>query len=124
MKAVSILFAVVVVVSCIGVSMTSNKKSTKARAELEEERYLRMVAEEDLTKTRKKANSFEQKVKTISKKLDSLQRLLKQTETTNVDLKTRLDRQSQLNTTLENRIQELEKAAAAQAAKAPASIGG
>lgn len=111
MKAVSIIFAIVLTVASIGIAVNASKYSNEARTELEEERYLRMVAEEDLDKATTKVSSLTSKLDSLQTKLKNVERLLDQTKASNKDLKTRIDREAKLKKDLELRIQELEKIA-------------
>ena len=90
-----------------------------AAQELNQERYLRMVSEENLQKANKRIASLESDLEKIQNKIKSFERLIEQNTAINNDLKTRLENASQVKDELEQKLKELKQVSGVPATPTP-----
>ncbi len=109
MRILSIILVVVMVVGIGALAIHYNKNAFKAQQELVQERYKRMLAEENVEKFTTKINSLEGELVRAQNRVKGSEKLLEQTKAVNDDLKSRLDKVSQIKATLEDKIKELEQ---------------
>lgn len=101
------LAAVVALLSCL-LAARYNTSASKAKLELDQERYNRMTAEESLEKVNSKASALENDLRTSEAKFKSLETLLKQTVTINDDLKSQINKVNQVKEALDKKMQEIQ----------------
>ena len=121
MRSTTVFFAIVLAVISISVSIHASKTSAQSQHQLNQERYARMVAEEELEKSKGKMISLEAELSRAQSKLGVIEKALEQSKTMNNDLKTRLDKEAQLKMALEGKIKNFEETMAQQAPSQPAS---
>ncbi|MBF0385426.1 MAG: hypothetical protein HQL27_06095 [Candidatus Omnitrophica bacterium] len=120
MKVVIILLIGILVVSSFVLAFSSNKKATGASEELNQERYLRMVAEEGLVSAKTKIGSLESEMERAKGKTQSLERLIEQKDIVLEDLKGRVNKAEKAKDELEKKVKELEAALSSNASAQPA----
>lgn len=86
-----------------------NKKASTARDSLNQERYLRMVAEENVEKSNSRISSLESELARSQKKIKTVEKLVEQTQVVNKNLESQLDKVLELKGSLESKIKELEQ---------------
>jgi len=112
---------VVVVVLMAGfclMAFSSNQTVAHIKEELNQERYKRMVAEENLNKVTLRAGTLEADLNNAREKLQSIQTIIQEGKLQTLDLKTQLESVIKAKEVLEKKIEELKGAAAAVEAKA------
>jgi len=97
----------VIAISC-GLAFRYGRYATNARADLEQERYLRMVAEENVQAFHAKLETLEAELKRSQNKIKAVEKVAEQNQAINVDLKSRLDKILEIKDRLEAKIKELE----------------
>ncbi len=122
MKNLSIFIAVLVVIITVIMGLKYNNQAQTSQAELNQERYLRMSAEESLEKANSKITSLEGELSRAQNKLNGLEKRLEQAETMNTDLKARLDKAAEINEGIKKQIQVLEDISATQPAQATGGL--
>ena len=91
MRNLGIFLSLLIAVGSVFAAYHYGKDSSRAKGELDNERYLRMTAEEDLSKAQNKVSSMESELARVSKKSVSLEKTLEQIKAVNEDYRTRLD---------------------------------
>ena len=86
-----------------------NTKADRAVSELNEERYARMVAEEDLLKAAQDLERLTKEMDSLKSQLKNHEKLLKQTQSINSDLQAQLKKAESVKASLENKISEMTK---------------
>ena len=76
---------------------------------LNQERYNRMLAEENLEKASSTINNLQSQLSATQKKIKTIETLVEQTKGMNADLKDRLDKTSKVNEQLDERVKELQQ---------------
>ena len=109
MKVLTIFLVIVVVAISGGLVIHYNQNAFHAQADLNQERYARMTAEENLEKTTSKIASLEAEVERVQNKMKSTERLMTQTAAANEDMKARLEKAARIKDELEGKLKELEK---------------
>jgi len=109
MKVVFIGFAVVLIVLSCGLAIRYNQDAGSARHELDGERYKRMVSEEKLQEAGQKVNSLSADLKRAQNKIDTMTFALDNTKAMNSDLRSRLDKASRIQSSLDRQISELQQ---------------
>ncbi len=107
MKVLLIILGVIVVATSISLSVHYHKKSFSAVNDLNEERFLRMVAQEGLDKATTRVSFLEAKISQAKKKVASIRKLADQTELINKDLKVKLEGSLDMKKSLEVKVKEL-----------------
>ncbi len=96
-------------IGALSLAVYSNQNASRHQEDLTEERYLRMVAEQNLEKASSKISGLEEEITKFKNKSKSVEKLLEQTAATNTDLKAKLDKTSRLKEELEGKLKELEE---------------
>jgi len=109
MKVVFIGFTIVLIVLSCGLAIRYNQDAGSARHELDGERYKRMVSEEKLQEAGQKVNVLSEDLKHAKSKIDRMTFVLDNTKAMNMDLRSRLDKASRIQTSLDKRISELQQ---------------
>lgn len=107
MKIVVIGFTVVLIVLSCGLAIRYNQDAGSARHDLDGERYKRMVLEERLQKADQDILSLNSNLERALNKVENITFVFKNTKAMNVDLRSRLDKASIIQTSLDKRISEL-----------------
>jgi len=108
-RLLSVFLGIVIVGVSIGVAIRSSKLAHDARSTLDQERYSRMVAQENLELARGKITSLEGKLAKAQKKISGIKKMLEGIKAYNEDLKARLERAAELKAVMDVKIKELEK---------------
>ena len=90
MKNVIILFTVSISILSVVLALRYNQSAFKASDELNNERYLRMTAEESAEQAKAKISSLEAELAGLQSKVDGLEKELEQSKAINADLEIRL----------------------------------
>jgi len=109
MKIVLIGFTIVLVVLSCSLAIRYNQDAGYARHELNGERYKRMVSEEKLQEINQKNAELSADLKRAQKKIENMTFVLENTKEMNSDLRSRLDKASRIQTSLDKRISELQR---------------
>ena len=116
-----ILIAVMVLmVGFLVMAFSSNQAVGHIKRDLDQERYKRIVAEENLSKSSAKINTLETELASTRDKIQSVQTILQEGKTETSDLKVQLERVTRAKEALEKKIEELKNAAAVPAESNPA----
>lgn len=107
MKTSTVVLSIILAVVAVFFGVQNTQKASKAVAILDQERFSRMTAEEDLQVAQAKVSSLETEIKRAQGKLKSTETIMEQTKVMNEDLKARLDKAAQIKTRLEEKINEL-----------------
>jgi len=107
MKNLLIFFAIIIGVSGITLAYSHYQKADKAKSSLNEERYLRMTAEEALTNAEAKVRSLESEFDRTQKKMQTFEKSIEQLKSTNDSLRTQLDRALQSNKAFEEKLKQI-----------------
>lgn len=108
MKNVIISVAIVIAVLGAVFSVRFAKEVQQSHQTLDQERYNRMVAEENLSVANTKLNGLETELERLQNKLKNTEKLLGETSAINDDLKARLDKAMQIKESLEQKLKELQ----------------
>lgn len=105
------LFSILIPAFIVSVALAVyfNQNASRHQEDLTQERYLRMVTEENLEKANSKINSLEDQIAKIKNKNSNVEKLLEQKAADNLDLKAKLEKTSTIKEALEGKIKELEK---------------
>ena len=111
-----ILLVVVVLMAgfCL-MALSSNQTVAHTKEELNQERYKRMVAEENLNKATLKMGTLESDLNNAREKLQSIQAIIQEGKLQTSDLKSQLESVTKTKEILEKKLEELKSAAAAVA---------
>ena len=107
MKNVFMLIIVVVAIMSIVLAVRYNKNAYKIQQDLNNERYSRMVAEENLQNATVKISSLENKLTKNQEKIQSIQTSLDRAKTTNDELTKQLKGVADDNEMMAQKIEEL-----------------
>ncbi len=108
MRLLSIFLVVIIVSVSVGVAIRSSKYSNDAKKILEQERYNRMVAEENVELANGKIASLEGQLAKAQKKISGVEKMLEELKAYTEDLKARLEKVAELKTVMEVKIKELQ----------------
>lgn len=108
MKLLSVFLIVIIIAVSVGVAIRSSKYSNDARSALEQERYSRMVAEENVELAQGKITSLEGQLAKAKKKISGVEKMLEELKAYTEDLKARLEKAAELKTVMEVKIKELQ----------------
>lgn len=100
---------VVLILLTLGLSVLLirfHEKALKADKKLEEERYTRVIAEEQVQKNNAKIASYEAQLKVATNRMERIEDILKQEKDVNEDLKRQYDKLSQTKNELEGKLQQ------------------
>ncbi len=109
----------VVAVGCFLMALTANKSASQAKQELDQERYKRFNAEQNLTDANKRVNALESEIASLRDRVQSVQTILDEGKTQANDLKAQLETMNKTKELLEKKIEDL-KASSNLPAPAPA----
>lgn len=109
MKMFITILAIVLAAAGVGLSYRYYKNAGKAINELNQERYNRMVAEENLQNTKLQVKSLEGQLKKSDQKVINLENKVEKITAINEDLKLRLDKAAEIHKRLEQKILEFEQ---------------
>ena len=112
MRILTIIIGLLLIVGVGSVAVHNNQAATVAKKDLEKERYDRMVAEENFEKANTRLSSLEAEVSRTQNKMKATEKLVEQTKAINDELKGRLNKISEIKGSLEQKVKELENAAA------------
>lgn len=112
MKIAAIGLGVILFVLSFGLAVRYNQNALNFRADLERERYARLVAEENGERVSGQIRQLETELAKIQKKMAGAQKSLDQSQLTNADLQARLEEEAALRGSLEKKMKELEGALA------------
>ena len=116
-----LLVVIVLMVGFLLMALCSNQSVGHIKRDLDQERYKRMVAEENLSKATAKISALETELSGNRDKIQSVQAILQEGKTETSDLKVQLDHVTKAKEALEKKMEEL-KSAAASAQAAPAQL--
>jgi len=103
------IYAVIIIVmfgSCF-VAINANNNAVALRRTLEQERYARISAEENLDKANRAIRALNAQLSETQVKINNIQTIIDQGQYKNEDLKTQLNDMTQLKSTLEKKIDDL-----------------
>ena len=103
-KNILVICALLTVV-CLAIAVLASRKMSLAKNGLNEERYLRMVAEEKLEKAKSKIRFLESQVQKAQKEVESREALLREDKGAIADLKISLEKARRLNDILQRELQ-------------------
>lgn len=109
MRTMTIILAFILVGVSLALAVRYNQTAVKSEKALTSERYLRMVAEENLETTKSKVESLETELSRTVNKLSVIEKTLEQSKTLNNDLRTRLKDATDRQAKLEQQVHALEK---------------
>lgn len=121
MKNLLIFFAIVIGISGTTLAYSYYQRADKAKGNLDEERYLRMTAEESLSHAEAKATSLESELARVQKKMQTFEKSIEQLKSTNDSLRTQLDRALESNKVLEDKLKQVD---ASRVPQVPAETAG
>ena len=108
MKIIAVILAVVLVIFCFGVAIHFNQNVLQARKILENERYTRLMAEENLEKATAQIRDLENELGRVLAKIKSTEKLLEQTKSINMELEERMEEAATLQRTLQQKLEQLQ----------------
>lgn len=114
-----LLVVIVLMVGFLLMTLSSNQTLGHMKRDLDQERYKRIVAEENLNKASVKISTLETELSTTRDKIQSIQAILQEGKNETSDLKGQLESVIKAKEALEKKIEQL-KNAAAPAAEVPA----
>ena len=119
MKNTLVIVSGVVTVGCLAAAVLLGQTASKARKELDEERYSRMVAEEKIEKVNQKIRTLESQLDNTQIKSNDTRSVLEQEKKTSAQLKAELEKMTKLKEVLE---EELKKALVQASQSAPQPV--
>ena len=108
MRIVIMALVIILILGSVSLALRFNQKASYASKELEQERYLRLSAEQMLEETNKQRESLKNDLEKAQETIKGLSRVAEQTQSFNNDLKNRLEKASQVKESLELKLKELE----------------
>jgi len=114
-----LLLVIVLMVGSLLMALSSNQAVGHIKRDLDQERYKRIVAEENLSKSSAKINGLEIALSATRDKIQSVQTILQEGKSETTDLKVQLERMTKAKEALEKKIEELKNAAASAAVSTP-----
>lgn len=123
MKIIAIVLAAGLIVFSAALAVNYNASALSTRKDLEQERYLRMVAEEKLERTGAQIRKLESELSRVEKEMKGVRDLLDQSQAANDRLQTKLDGAAAVKDALERKIEELQQALTRQTTVVPAVSG-
>ncbi|OGX39451.1 MAG: hypothetical protein A3D87_06460 [Omnitrophica WOR_2 bacterium RIFCSPHIGHO2_02_FULL_50_17] len=112
MKIAAIGLGVILFVLSFGLAVHYNQNALNFRADLERERYARLVAEENGERVSGQIRQLETELAKIQKKMAGAQKSLDQSQLANADLQARLEEEAAIRESLEKKMKDLEGALA------------
>lgn len=99
----------VIAVAALSVLFNIVGHTTRAKEDLNQERYLRLTTEENLEKAKVRISSLETELARMQNKIKNTERILEETAGINHDLKINLDKTASINEHLKKKVKELEE---------------
>jgi hypothetical protein len=115
LKIIRIILVTACFILCVGLAIYFNQSSSKVTEELHQERYTRMLAEENLDKLNVKKKSLEISLNWANNKIEGIEKMLDQKKKVNTDLQSRLEKTLKLKSALEQTIKEFGEISAEKA---------
>ena len=112
MKVAWIILAIFFVGICLGLAIRYNQNASHAIKDLQDERYLRMTAEESLDRANGKISSLEYQVNEVIEKSQTAQKDFEALRASADEYRGRLDKAAETNKSLEEKIKELQNTVA------------
>ncbi len=122
MKVVLTILGIMLVIISVTMAVYFNQNAAIATRNLDQERYKRMVAEENSLNTQNKIEVMELELKRSNDKLSKAGQILEQTNASNASLKTQLNDADKTAKELEGRLKNIEESST-QSEPQPASPG-
>ena len=107
-----LIVAFALLIACFIMTTTANKSAGQSRQELDQERYQRFNAEQNLSEANKRINSLESEIAGLRDRIQSVQTILDEGKNQTSDLKSQLDNMTKTKETLEKKIGELQSVSA------------
>jgi len=107
-----LLLVIVLMVGFLLMALSSNRAVGHIKRDLDQERYKRIVAEENLSKSSAKINSLETELSATRDKIQNVQTILQEGKSETTDLKVQLERMTKAKEALDKKIEELKNATA------------
>ncbi len=114
-----LLLVIVLMVGSLLTALSLNQAVGHIKRDLDQERYKRIVAEENLSKSFLKINNLEKEFSSARDRIQSVQTILQEGKSETTDLKVQLERMTKAKEALEKKIEELKNAAASAAVSTP-----
>lgn len=108
MKVIAIILAVALVVFCFGIAIHFNQNVLQTRRILENERYTRLTAEENLEKATAQIRNLENELGRAQAKIQNTEKLLDQTKSVNGALQERMEEATTLQKSLQQKLEQLQ----------------
>ena len=108
-RAPVIILALLVLALSFGIVFRYSNETHRAQSDLNQERYLRMVAEENGEKLKSQVTSLQADLAKRDSKIQVLEKSGEQLKAINGDLKARLDKDAEIMKNMDVKIQELLK---------------
>ena len=102
------LVIVLLALSCV-LAVRYNNHANYAWKELDNERYHRMVVEEGLQNANERISSLSLELSRAQEKVESTEAVLEEFRSINKDLKSRLDRSTRIQASLDKKIMDLQQ---------------
>ncbi|MBF0522661.1 MAG: hypothetical protein HQL24_06355 [Candidatus Omnitrophica bacterium] len=109
MRIVVIALIVILVVTSFVLAFQFNQKAFRANRNLEQERYLRLTAEQAIQEAAQQKEDLKNNLSKAQETIKGLSRVTEQTQAYNKDLKERLEKASKAQEELEAKLKALEK---------------
>jgi hypothetical protein len=106
MRTVLIGFVVVLLVLSCGLAIRYSQDAGYAQEQLNGERYKRLLAEENVEKSKVQINSLTSELKKAQDKVGQIEGILKKTKLVNDDFRMRLDKAAEIKVNLDKKINE------------------
>ena len=115
LKTKMLLLAIVLMVTFLLMALSSNQTVGHIKRDLNQERYKRIVAEENLSKSFAKINALETELSGMRDKIQSVQTILQEGKSEASGLKVQLERMTKAKEAMEKKIEELKNTVPANA---------
>ena len=112
---ITIIIAILLASLGVGLAIRYNQSASGAQKDLDQERYLRMTAEENLEKANQRVNSLGLELEQAKEQKDKILKDLAVLKSAADDYKSRLDQAAEINKSLEAKIQEVQSLVTPQA---------
>lgn len=107
-----LLLVIVLMVGFLLMALSSNRAVGHIKRDLDQERYKRILAEENLSKSSAKITGLETELSATRDKIQNVQTILQEGKSETTDLKVQLERMTKAKEALEKKIEELKNATA------------
>ncbi|MBN1870340.1 MAG: hypothetical protein JW847_07195 [Candidatus Omnitrophica bacterium] len=109
MRTVLIGFVIVLLILSCGLAIRYGYIARDAEKQLNNERYQRLVSEENLQKANERVDSLKAELSKVQEKVAQVEGVLEKTKAINEDLRVRLDKAAEIKLNLDKRIEELQR---------------